>query len=292
LYDRLLASEVLRSDNIFASYTLSHANGSTTGPIVDVPGHVHIQTRANSWRIFVPDNEREREICYKMHLPKTLAKQLTIPELCKEIIGHVLNSSASVLDELLETAGIGHVSSVEAVPRSVAHEAERPIEEQKRAPVSTTEYISRPLAREHLVMPRAHTVIHEGPSNTPHDDRPMQTPDSEPGPDTDPESEAAVRENSEPELENIANLPIRSVLNDILTYTQLLDHIIRIARRTILPQSEFAVAPGQGHDLPGFNRQAAFGVRALNQTLHDINIGAAGELFVSLSQHHLKSRLS
>jgi hypothetical protein len=283
LYDRLLASTVRRSDSIFASYTLNHANGSTTGPIPGIPSYVNIQNRENSWRIFVPNVERQREVCYKMHLPMALAKQLNIPEPCEKIVGLVLTSSTSVLDELLETAGVGNVSSVEPSSRDLAHEVERPTEGQRGTPVLTSERMSRPLAREQLDIPRALIVIHERPQITSNYERPVQTPDSEPGPETDPESEANLEADPEPELEAIPNLPVRSVQNDTHTYTQLLDHVIRIARWTYLPQSDFAAAPGQGDYLPGFNRQNAFGVRALNQVLHDTNIGAAGELFVSLS---------
>lgn len=63
-------------------------------------------------------------------------------------------------------------------------------------------------------------------------------------------------------------------------YLELLDNVIRIAQTTILPHRDAAVAPVNGPVHPGFNHNAAFGVRSQGQVNHDIKVGAAGELFV------------
>ena len=86
----------------------------------------------------------------------------------------------------------------------------------------------------------------------------------------------------EPEPDNIPNIPIQGIFSNVDAYTQLLGHVIRIARHTSLPQSDFPAAPGNGQYLPAYDHQAAFGVRALHQMRHDSKIGAAGELFVSI----------
>ncbi len=64
-------------------------------------------------------------------------------------------------------------------------------------------------------------------------------------------------------------------------YLELLDNVIRIASRAVLPRSD-ALVPGIGVFHPGYVHNEAFGVRTQGQMNHDFKIGAAGELFVSV----------
>jgi hypothetical protein len=201
-----------------------------------------------------------------MHLPEALAKAIEIPTSCREHISLVLTSSISVIDDLLETVGVGHVPGIEAIPRRVVDDSDEEEEEEEEVVVITPEGTSRVIADEFFgvsQVSRASIAISEGGS-------------------TPPSNVSSPQLFLEPEPDNIPNISIQGIFGNVDAYTQLLGHVIRIARQTSLPQSDFPAAPGNGQHLPGYDHQAAFGVRALNQMRHDSKIGAAGELFVSI----------
>ncbi|RFU34079.1 hypothetical protein B7463_g2224, partial [Scytalidium lignicola] len=262
LYDQLLASLILKTDSISTTYTLHHTNGCITGPMSQSTGYVHIQNQENGFQIFVPRLGSKREVCYKMHLPEALAKAIEIPKSCREHVSLVLNSSIPVIDDLLETVGVGHVPGIEAIPRRVVDSSDE--EEEEEAVVISPERTSRVIANGLFgVSPvnRASIEISEGGS-------------------APPLNVSSPQLLLEPEPDYIPNIPIQGIFGNVDAYTQLLSHVIRIARQTNLPRSDFPAAPGNGRYLPGYDHQAAFGVRELNQMRHDSKIGAAGELFV------------
>jgi hypothetical protein len=82
--------------------------------------------------------------------------------------------------------------------------------------------------------------------------------------------------------DNIPDIPIQGMFGNADAYSQLLGQVIRLARQSNLPRSNFSAARGNGQHLPGYDHQTAFGIRALDQMRHDSKIGAAGELFVSI----------
>ncbi|KFZ02938.1 hypothetical protein V502_11372 [Pseudogymnoascus sp. VKM F-4520 (FW-2644)] len=269
LYDLLLASSIKKTDSISTTYTLHHSNGDTTGPITQSTGHVHIRNKKNGWQIFVPSLASNREVCYKMHFPEALTKAIEIPISCREHISLVLTSSISVIDDLLETVGVGHVPGIEAIPRRVVTESDEEDEEdeeeegEREVVVTTAEASSRVTVNEIFGLSQVSQVstpIPEGGSTS-------SSNDSYP--------ELFVG----PEADNAPNIPIQIVFGNVDAYTQILGHVIRIARQTNLPQNDFPAAPTNGQHLPGYDHQAVFGVRGLNQTRHDTKIGAAGELF-------------
>lgn len=47
------------------------------------------------------------------------------PTSCREHIGLVLTSRISVIDDLLETVGVGHVLGIEAIPRRVVDDSDK-----------------------------------------------------------------------------------------------------------------------------------------------------------------------
>ncbi|EPE32824.1 ATPase of HSP90 chaperone/DNA topoisomerase II/histidine kinase [Glarea lozoyensis ATCC 20868] len=286
LYFQLQMSSVLKSNAIRATYTLRHENGDTTGPIPGIPGHVHVEEVQGFWAIFVPEIASEREISYKLHLPRALARLLDLPASCRDVIGLVLNSSPAVIDELLETEGIGQVLGIEPPVRRL-NDDENTLsdEEQATDTTSTPQGTSRPISRGSDDVPRASRAImvaterrsapisREESHRQPLDLEQAVDSEQEPYPQSPSELE------SESNLDNVIHLPIRQVPN-VDAYTQLLGHVIRIARETDFPRSDSPAAPGNGRYLPGYDALGAFGVRSLNQIGHDKKIGAAGELFV------------
>jgi len=244
LYNRLLATTVLKTDGISTKYKIEYENGDIIGPISRNTGHVHIQEQENSWQIFVPRNRDAREVCYMRELPHALTRLFKITESAGESISHVLNSSIVVINELLEQGGIGAVPGVEPPPRRVdIGEEETPsgggpgLFQRSDTPSSSIfgEDDVRTSLRQVVARPRSPSLAY-------------------------PEG------------------------NEVLTpdaWLALLDNVIRIARRTTIPHRNALVGPTNGQFHPDFDHDAAFGIRSQGQMNHDFKIGAAGELFVS-----------
>ncbi|OBT74408.1 hypothetical protein VF21_06830 [Pseudogymnoascus sp. 05NY08] len=270
LYNMLLASSIQKTDSISTTYTLHHSNGDITGPITQGNGYVHIRNNENGWQIFVPSLVSNREVCYKVQLPEALTRAIEIPISCREHISLVLTSSISVIDDLLETVGVGQVPEIEAFPPRVVSELEEEDKsdeedeegEEVRELVATTSEASSSVTVNETFglsqVSQASTPIPEGGS----------IPSSN-------DSQLFIA----PDADNALSIPIQSVFGNADAYAQLLGHVIRIAGHTNLPRNDFSAAPSNGQSLPGYNHQAAFGVRELNQKRHDTKIGAAGELF-------------
>jgi hypothetical protein len=113
-----LGTSVLKTDGILTRYKIRFQNGHVTRPITPSTGFIHIQEQNQGWKIFVPKDRDAREVSYMRELPHALKKLFNITESVSENIGHVLNSSFAVIDELLEQGGIiGKVPGIEPPPR-------------------------------------------------------------------------------------------------------------------------------------------------------------------------------
>ncbi|CZR67410.1 uncharacterized protein PAC_17309 [Phialocephala subalpina] len=254
LYNRLLATTVLKTDGISTQYTVTYESGNKIGPITRSTGHVHIQERDGGWQIFVPRNGDAREVCYMRELPHALTKLFKIAQSTSENISHVLNSSIAVIDELLEQGGIGKVPGIESPPRRAVEGMDEYGVDigEEAAPSEVSGAVPRAFSRS------------ETPSSSIFGERDVRTPPRQVVPP--PRSPSLAYPEG----------------NDFFTdnaYLELLDNVIRIARRTILPHSNALAGPANGQFHPGFDHDAAFGTRSQGQMNHDFKIGAAGELF-------------
>jgi hypothetical protein len=269
LYDRLLATSVLRTDAISTQYTIRYQNSEMIGPIAQNTGHVHIQEHEHGWQIFVPQNRDAREICYVRELPHALASLFKITTLAVESISHVLNSRISVIDELLEIGGVGKVPGMDAPQRNNVENIDEAREEyeEERMPSRTSAQTNAeeidavlresgrvPTLPEHFGTPSSSSSGQEGGGVSPSRIRPPLRSISL----AVPEENGFTRN----------------------AYRELLDNVIRIARQAVLPHRD-AAASGIGRFHPGYVHDDAFGVRTQGQMNHDFKIGAAGELFVS-----------
>jgi hypothetical protein len=279
LYNRLSATTVFKSDGISTQYTMQFQNGERIGPITGASGHLHIQEHEPAWQIFVPRSRHSREVSYRSALPDALTKVFKITQTARENIGHVLNSSTLVIDDILEHAGIAQVPGIEPPPR--------------RGNQSTDGEES------------------EDDGNDPSESEIIVVPDQL-SPEASEEDETTMRDSSwaEPSLSSVLaeNRASTSIPQDIIphsptsaypgrgdlhrrnAYLELLNNVIRIADQTILPHNGALPNPGNGRLLQNFNHEAAFGVRSQGEISHDKKIGAAGELFVS--NLHLKIYLT
>jgi hypothetical protein len=269
LYDRLLATSVLRTDAISTKYTIRYPNSEMVGPIAQNTGHVHIQEHEGGWQIFVPQNRDAREICYVRELPRALASLLKITTLAAESISHVLNSRISVIDELLEIGGVGKAPGLDAPQRSNVENMDEDREEYEqewlpsRKSVQTTAEEVDPALRESGRVPTL-------PER-------LGTPSSSSsGQEVGRVSPSRIRT----PLRSVSLAVPEEIVFTRNAYRELLDNVIRIARQAVLPHRDAALS-GIGRFHPGYVHDDAFGVRTQGQMNHDFKIGAAGELFVS-----------
>jgi hypothetical protein len=271
LYNGLLRSTVFKSDGLSTQCTIQQQGDDTIGPIEQKTGHLHIEKHDETWQIYVPRDRHVREVCYKSALPDALIKIFEVSEASRESVGHVLNSSISVIDDILERAGIGRVPGIEPPLRAFEDMSQGESDSEESASVE----------REVLLSDGFHPF-------------PWDSERSEAGLRVsrrlDTPSSSTFEEGRSQGSTYSYNIPPRSsapvdLQRDISyrsnAYRDLLANVIRIASQAQLPLYTASANPSNGQWHLDFNHDAAFGIRSQGETKHDIKIGAAGELFVS-----------
>jgi hypothetical protein len=265
---------------------------------------VYVRIQEGTWQILVPQRRRDREFCYSLGLPEALTKLFKIDLSARELLGNVLNRPMSIIDDILEAQGIGMVRDIPPPPRpsieeeteeeseeeveeEPENEADKVLSEEERTTVGEEEASTRSaraqsvpfpalrnrLSQIDLTMPPA---VENGQLGSPRDT--VDTPVSSPSRDSPPPHPRPGR--LIPEAANQWND------NMNYSYRNILDDVIRIAHRTILPHHNFRPGVGGVQFHQGFDHEAAFGIRSQGQLDHDIRVGAAGELFVSNPVQH------
>ena len=278
LYTRLLASSILKAEGISTQYSIQQENGHLIRPTAHDTGFVHIQEEDNTWQIFVPINRRNREICYRRELPDVLTKLFKIAPSARENISNILNASISVIDNLLEQAGIARVPGLEPPSRRVVEDEQEILFDDDNVALRNPR---ESIEIETIVSQASHlSLATSGVTG-------ISTRVSE---RTDTPSSSILREASLRASIPPFNLPPRSPSpelpggNQFLAdnaYLELLENVVRIAGQVALPHRDILPGRGNGDFHQGFDHVAAFGVRSQGQMNHDVKIGAAGELFVS-----------
>jgi hypothetical protein len=271
LYERLLATSVLRTDAISTQYTIRYRNGEVVGPVARSTGHVHIQEREGGWQIFVPRDRDAMEICYSRELPHALASLFKITPGAVENISHVLNSRISVIDELLEMGGVGMIPGMDAPPRGNAENRGQEREQFEEGTPSRTSYQRSSVGVDHVLRGSGRVSTPPERLNTP-----SSSHSSQGSLGTSPNQISPRPRSVSPAV------PEENAFTRGTAYQELLSNVIRIARRSVLPHRD-AVASGIGRFHPGYVHDDTFGIRSQGQMNHDFKIGAAGELFVSVS---------
>ena len=106
LFDRFRDIEVCVSDTIVKTVTIS-LEGLEPVTIEGEKAKLHIEEANNHLKIFVPQERRDRELCFVTVLPDRLAAYLGIREReAVKVFGDLLNGSTSILDDILEEHGI------------------------------------------------------------------------------------------------------------------------------------------------------------------------------------------
>lgn len=222
-------------------------------------GVLHLQDDGSGIRLHVPHNDKERELSYLTQVPERIVSYFGIKDRgAAKVFGDVLRSSLIVLDDVLTNHGIVHVQGVTA--------ESMPGNEMPTSSESSTR--SSPRANSNASAPTsaADTVVEDAISSTA-----SLTGGSSIRVQPAPLAQSAgsgiapVFAWEEPS-QTRANLALEK-------YRALLDHVIKSA-----PCDRGSV----NHSGEPFVPDEVFGVRTTNPLLHDMKIGAAGELYVRI----------
>lgn len=253
-------------------------------------GVLHIEERDGIPQLFVPRNSRDRNLCFSGQLPKSLARYLGITDpAAAERFRVIVLSSADVIDDVLDEDGIIRAPDIDfssSESNTLGEESDElntdvsimtPTSSEDRA--SATHQLRpgapRPIPANVLNLPaRANFPQIGAPLVVPratHEPRPLAL--AEDGrPDFHPSS------HSDPE--------IATPLSSTTQYVQVLEKVIEKGRREVFPSAEAPGLQNRAENLPFANGDVThgspFGPRSQNRIEHDIKIGAAGELYVSL----------
>lgn len=251
LLRKLMHAIVYQTDNIVMTVGLE-LNGrvieaqSTTGTL-------HIEDDDSSLKLYVPKDEKDREICFFTQLPERLVSHWAISDRAAvKIIGDALTASTYALDGILREYGITELPGL------------RPAEDAEIGE-GGKDYIG----------PTSRTIT-AGVTNT---SAKLSTPSTLSSAATAPAGLAFTQSRAiaPEEAEDVVN---RSGASE---YEALLDRVIRAVEQVDLPVHETFTS----HTTDPTNSAGAaadpdilFGVRTQDAMAHDMKIGAAGELYV------------
>jgi hypothetical protein len=241
---------------------------------------VHVEEDAGRLQVFVPRNSEERQKCYSGQLPKALTSYLGIRDpTAVDKFFLVFWVPEHILDSALDERGIVQLPDTDLS----AFDLDEP--EQPGSAEVTQDTIPFTSAFSH----QQSQTPHQGPSRTTSSThRGMQFGQGRVGTNDENgfapsvvsvESGALV-----PPATPGSRSPIYTPRTQQDEYLRVLENVIEAAHRAVFPSAEslnsrdttdarLSVDSIQG---------TPFGIRSQSQIAHDIKIGAAGELFVSL----------
>ena len=285
LYSQLLHTKIYESMSITRTVSLC-LSGSVIASR-DTSGNFHLDECESHFKLYVPSQERDQEICFFTAVPKRLAKLFSIVDAAAEkIISDIWTASSAVIDELLDKNGIVKIHGMCA-----------PVHAELLS--SETQLDNFPLDRESGNACSA-SSIDEGVESSDISDSKEASDEEEPDLDDD----TALDEASVQSARSSVRSPIRADISvasagahitatelsvspltrEVPGYEALLEHVICAGELIELPaKSHQALSPKQG-SVFGTGHVAAeqvFGKRDLNPFAHDSKVGAAGELLVS-----------
>lgn len=254
-----------------------------TASVQSDSGSVHIEEINDVLRIYVPRDDSDRQRCYNIDLPQALGHYFGLRDsTASAILSLVFVIPENLIDESLDRHGVVRVSP---------DISQRP---ESEFPDTTT--LEARVEEDHVIPGSGESQESDQGIHTPRD-----TPRS--SPETTVELPRTIvthyRTSTPPPRPFTVPYPDRAfpdtvprTVSEHHLYIQLLDKVIRLARPLAL--SEALQRPiHTGGSNPSASHESVFGVRSENQLAHDIKIGAAGELFVSLSLlqpfHHHRS---
>lgn len=270
--------------------TLKLSQGGLTATAESSRGVLHVEVDDGTLQLFVPRNSRERNICYASQLPKALVRYLGITDPTATGIFHVvISSSTDIIDDVLDENGIIQVPDIDIFgPESNTLGALEPDELDTDVLITTLASSEDRATGASQLRPSAPRPI---PANVLHSPARENFPpvevlsaepirESRPSPTWAGDGRPGFQSSSHPDPEIIP--PLASTAQ----YVQVLGKVIEAGRRGVFPSTGALDFQNQAGNLPSADGDVAqgspFGIRSQNRIEHDIKIGAAGELYVSL----------
>ena len=281
------------SDKIVKTVTIS-LQGLNPVTIEGEKAKLHIEESNNHLKLYVPQDRGDREICFVKVLPDRLAAYLGIQKSgAVEVLGHLLQTSASILDQLLEEHGIVPLPWLEPVQQGApSQEISESDEEDVGLPHqdltsaepcgsqrSTPERGRDAFQRTANAMPRpgSRTDSAYGRETEFSYGRSTFTPATFTGSLNTPRSSLTPA----PPSVRLEAAPIQTLPN--AEYVSLLNYVIAAAAAAVL--QTLGLPPLAEQNEPIELSETSFGRRSENQIAHDIKVGAAGELYVCGQKH-------
>lgn len=211
-------------------------------------GRLHFQDNGNQIRLYIPRDERLRELSWLTDVPEKIVSHFEIQnQRAPRVFGDVLKCSLIVLNDVLSSHGIVRVLGITAEPPQQEDATSSSLRStgQRRGPEP------------------AHDSRASSPSST-------IVAETVPSPSSIPEA-LGIRASASPAESRREELVQANADRSSRRYRALLDHIIQSAQsdRGQVRLSDDVFVPDD-----------VFGLRSTNPLLHDMKIGAAGELYV------------
>lgn len=243
MYRKLAEANIYESDGISKTVTIS-INGEQRS-VLGAKGKIHIEEIDDKLQIYVPRDQRERELCYLVQFPPKLASHLNISEqIGIKVLGDLLKASIVVVKDVLIDHGIVQVPGL--------LESVRYITPREESDESNLDEITRRASRL--------TLIQRSES--------CETEAIERGPGLDAFNQRVVGGSvGEGNSESSSD------------YQKLLDSIINAASIGHIPKKDYQLKSENGLrpvDLP----ESLFGTPSEDRFQHNSRKGAAGELYV------------
>jgi len=219
-------------------------------------GRLHFQDDGNHIRLYVPRDAKLRELSYLTDVPERIVSHFEIKDQgAAKVFGDALKCSLFVLDDVLKSHGIVRVPGITAEAAPQDDQPTMSVDSARNTPHAESE--TRAISPSSTIV--ADTIPPVSSNTEALSVRAQSVPFSRaasPGSMRRYPTEEVIQTGVDRTNEN---------------YRVLLDHVIKSAQS------------GRGHVTPfseGFVPDNVFGVRSTNQLLHDMKIGAAGELYV------------
>ena len=258
MLNQLRSVSIHRTNGISTKYIIQRSREDITEQIPS--GYVHIREQENMWDVYVPENRRERALCYSLSFPEALTRLFQISPAAREIISNVLSKPIYILDDILEAEGIGMVPDIAPPTRPAAEDSSEDSNSEQDVIAVEDNVASLRSSRAQGTPASSVRRSHSPPAADQIHDPP---------------------ERLSPEIAD------RRIYYSRDAYRDLLENVIRLASQTNLPHLNSRAIVGNNRFLEGFDPVLAFGIRSQGQMNHDTKIGAAGELFVSTVHNRL-----
>lgn len=261
--------------------TLKLSQGGLIATAESDSGLIHLEEVEESLRLFVPRGPGAQSRSYAAQLPKVLLRYLHISNPIATIsLRNVILTSIDDIDAVLDTDGI--VPLPDTVTSDLESNTSEGLDNDEHTPDSLTS--THTFSGDQTGPP--HRTRYVATNSIQNDvlysaERPASAATDVSEPRYEPRPFSPLAPHQAPNFHPINDIPSISESS----YRRVLEKVIEVARRTIFPLEGLnldvtALRSTNGNSLEG----SPFGIRAQNPIAHDMKIGAAGELYVSLAE--------